>query len=213
MLDLVEGTLTRKSSRKSRAHSAPSDMPQNPRTLVPLFSTEKPFAYYIKKCEEHAPQLKELGLFSHFFNKWPTERVLQREVVLQKLLPLMKPSHESEDFHHEREERLDQLKREEDARAEEERMKAEARAAAEARAESERAAARTRAADARVAAACAAENAAASLHPSRRGAAAKVLSAARLQSDLEAHKARYSYERRLVDLRAMGSGRPMARFM
>jgi hypothetical protein len=45
----------------------------------------------MQKCDEHAPHLRELGLFSHFFNKWPAERVLQREVVVQKLLPLMKP--------------------------------------------------------------------------------------------------------------------------
>jgi hypothetical protein len=62
-----------------------------PPTFIPLYSVEKPFAYYMQKCDEHAPHLKELGLFSHLFNKWPAERVLQREVVLQKLLPHMQP--------------------------------------------------------------------------------------------------------------------------
>lgn len=57
---------------------------------VPIFalaSTSKPFGWYMAKCTEHAPQLQELDIFSHMFLKWPSSRVMQRQTVIEKVLP------------------------------------------------------------------------------------------------------------------------------
>ena len=60
-----------------------------PLQIIALASTCRPFGWYMSRCADSAPQLKELGLFSHFFLKWPTSRVLQQQMVLEKALPVM----------------------------------------------------------------------------------------------------------------------------
>ena len=83
--------------RSLLTHVPPSDHGADPRVLLPAFSTAKPFAFYVKKCNELAPQLAELGIFSLFFYKWPPSRLLQRQVVATKLGPLIRRALEEEE--------------------------------------------------------------------------------------------------------------------
>ena len=57
--------------------------------MVPLYSTEKSFAYYMNTCPAH---LKALGLFDVLYAKVPTSKVLQvpamRKVARQAVAPL-----------------------------------------------------------------------------------------------------------------------------
>ena len=43
-------------------------------TGVPLFSTIEPFDYYLDQCPQ---ELKDLGMFSVLFHKWPQSSLLQ----------------------------------------------------------------------------------------------------------------------------------------
>ena len=57
--------------------------------LVPIASTSRPFAFYISECTEAAPRLKEMGIFDQFFVKWPTSKVMQRQILVEKLLSML----------------------------------------------------------------------------------------------------------------------------
>ena len=42
--------------------------------ILPLFSTERPFSFYLNTC---TPELRSAGLFELFFQKFPLESVYQ----------------------------------------------------------------------------------------------------------------------------------------
>ena len=57
-----------------------------------LYSTRRPFSFYIGQCTEHAPELLELGIFDRMFHKWPTSRLLQQAQMLKLIPTLPAPS-------------------------------------------------------------------------------------------------------------------------
>ena len=67
--------------------TATKDAP--PPLFIPLYSTVRPFAAYMASCDDLAKGLKALGLFDHFFVKWPLFELLQRAVLEAKLRPLL----------------------------------------------------------------------------------------------------------------------------
>ena len=80
-------TSGRLSGRSSDGESSTRDAAQLP--FIPLYSTVLPFAAYMASCGDLAKPLKELGLFNHFFVKWPPFELLQRAVLEARIVPLL----------------------------------------------------------------------------------------------------------------------------
>ena len=73
---------------KSEGPAAVVDVREEPAPVIlPLFSTERPFSYYLNQC---TPKLRSAGLFELFFQKWPEEGVYQEaaaRVVAKQAAP------------------------------------------------------------------------------------------------------------------------------
>jgi len=54
-----------------------------------LFSTARPFGFYIAQCRKHAPYLIDAGVFHNVFHKWPPSPLLQFAVAANHLHPLL----------------------------------------------------------------------------------------------------------------------------
>ena len=76
-----------KLSERLSGRSSTRDAAQLP--FIPLYSTVLPFAAYMASCGDLAKPLKELGLFNHFFVKWPPFELLQRAVLEARIVPLL----------------------------------------------------------------------------------------------------------------------------
>ena len=79
-------------SSHSRSRSSGNDTVSKdaaPPLFITLYSTVLPFAAYMANCDEFAKGVKDLGLFNHFFLKWPPFELLQRAVLESKILPLL----------------------------------------------------------------------------------------------------------------------------
>ena len=54
-----------------------------------LFSTQRPFGFYIMQCRQRAPQLLDAGVFHNVYQKWPPSPLLQFAVAANQLHPLL----------------------------------------------------------------------------------------------------------------------------
>ena len=77
-------------STTGRARSAGGDSPGAlalaPPPPIHLFSTVRPFSWYIANCDEFAPHLAARGVFKQLYLKFPPFALLQRAVVEYKLI-------------------------------------------------------------------------------------------------------------------------------
>ena len=67
------GGLPRSLTRRKRGASSRRRSPASEGEAQPilLYSTAKPFSWYIANCEEFAPHLLQRGIFNQLFMKWP----------------------------------------------------------------------------------------------------------------------------------------------